>query len=39
MMRFDGADEVAGIAIMIAEDDSDDMDSGKFSSNGASEKS
>ncbi len=39
MMRLDGADEVAGIAIMIAEDDGDDMDSGAFSSNGATEES
>ena len=39
MMRLDGADEVAGIAIMIAEDDGDDMDSGAFSSNGATVES
>ncbi len=39
MMRLDGADEVAGIAIMIAEDDGDDQDSGAFSSNGATDES
>lgn len=38
MMRLDGADEVAGIAIMIAEDDSDAESSSGFSSNGATEE-
>ena len=32
-------DEVAGIAIMLAEDDPDDRHSSDFSSNGASEDS
>lgn len=39
MMRLDSADEVAGIAIMIAEDDVDDVDNNSFSSNGATEES
>ena len=35
MMRLDKADEVAGIAIMVAEDDPDDSDGASFSDNGA----
>ena len=37
LMNLDEPDEVAGIAIMIAEDDSDAMSSSEFSSNGATE--
>ncbi len=35
LMNLDGDDEVAGIAIMIAEDKADKVDSAGFSSNGA----
>lgn len=37
LMNLDGQDEVAGIAIMIAEDDGGDVDSSGFSSNGATD--
>ena len=37
LMNLKGDDEVAGIAIMLAEDDPDDRHSSDFSSNGASE--
>ncbi|MCE2472395.1 MAG: DNA gyrase subunit A [Anaerolineae bacterium] len=39
LMDIHEDDEVAGIAIMIAEGDGDDMDNGAFSSNGATEES
>ena len=39
LMRFDGADEVAGIAIMLAEDQGVASESDNFSSNGATEES
>ena len=39
LMDIHEDDEVAGIAIMIAEGDGDDLDSGAFSSNGATEES
>ena len=42
LMRLDSADEVAGIAIMMAEDvadvDADDIDGDRFSNNGATEQ-
>ena len=39
LMRLDKADEVAGIAIMLAEDETDDRDRSDFSNNGASDQS
>lgn len=39
LMNLDDNDEVAGIAIMLAEDDGDDVDGAGFSNNGASEGS
>ena len=39
VMNLDENDEVAGIAIMLAEDDTDEKDGSDFSNNGASEDS